>query len=83
MTAHLGTDTSKCENVYTITNERIPGNVVIQTSKMSSFRFDTQFFAVLGLICLIYFVWMDVGLYYNLNSARGNLLVTQNYEKLK
>ena len=49
---------------------------------MSSFRFDTQFFAVLGLICLIYFVWMDVGLYYNLNSARGSLLVTQNYEKL-
>lgn len=49
---------------------------------MSSFRFDTQCFAVLGLICLIYFLWMDVGLYYNLNSARENLLVTQNYQKL-
>ena len=49
---------------------------------MSSFRFDTQFFAVIGLIFLTYFVWMDVGLYYNLNSATGNLLVKQNYQKL-
>lgn len=50
---------------------------------MTSFRWDTQIFAVLGLICLLYFVWMDVGLYYNLNSAPENLLVTQNYRKLE
>lgn len=50
---------------------------------MSSFRLDTQIFVVLGIICLLYFVWMDVGLYYNLNSSPENLLVTQNYRKLE
>ena len=49
---------------------------------MSSFRLDTQIFVVLGIICLLYFVWMDVGLYYNLNSSPENLLVTQNYRKI-
>ena len=50
---------------------------------MSYVRLDTQCFVVLGVICLIYFVWMDVGLYYNLYSAPENLLVTQNYRKLE
>lgn len=39
----------------------------------------TRICIVLLLVTVLYFVWMDVALYYKLQSDPNNLLVTQNY----
>lgn len=40
-------------------------------------------FLVVFFVILMYFAWMDVALYYNLQSQHRNLLLTQNYELAK
>ena len=40
----------------------------------------TPIFLVLLLGIVIYFAWMDVALYYKLQSQPKNLLLSQNYE---
>ena len=42
----------------------------------------THISVVLLLVILMYFAWMDVALYYKLQSQRSNLLLTQNYAEL-
>ena len=39
----------------------------------------THIFIVLLLVVLMYYAWMDVALYYKLQSHSDNLLLTQNY----
>jgi len=39
----------------------------------------THIFIVLLLVVLMYYAWMDVALYYKLQSQTDNLLLTQNY----
>ena len=43
----------------------------------------TPIFLVLLLAIVIYFAWMDVALYYKLQSHPENLLLTQNYQEFK
>ena len=40
-------------------------------------------FLVLLLLTILYFAWMDVALYYKLQSEPGHLLLTQNYLSAK
>ena len=39
----------------------------------------THIFIVFLLVILMYYAWMDVALYYKLQSQPDNLLLTQNY----
>ncbi len=43
---------------------------------------DNHFFIVLASLILVYFLWMDLALYYKLQSGWGDLLVVQTYENL-
>ena len=43
----------------------------------------TPIFLVLLLAIIIYFAWMDVALYYSLQSHPENLLLTENYKALQ
>lgn len=43
----------------------------------------THICVVLLLVTLLYFAWMDVALYYKLQSQPENLLLTQNIQELK
>ncbi len=43
---------------------------------------DNHFFIVLASLVLIYFLWMDLALYYKLQSGYKDLLVVQAYEAL-
>jgi hypothetical protein len=43
----------------------------------------TRIFTVLVLVLIMYFAWMDVALYYKLQSQPENLLLTQNYQEAK
>ncbi len=43
---------------------------------------DNHFFIVLASLALIYFLWMDLALYYKLQSGYKDLLVVQAYEAL-
>ena len=43
----------------------------------------THIFIVLLLVVLMYYAWMDVALYYKLQSHPENLLLTQNYQEFK
>ena len=43
---------------------------------------DNHFFIVLVSLILIYFLWMDLALYYKLQSGHDDLLVVQAYKDL-
>ncbi len=49
---------------------------------MATFGVDNHFFIVLASLILIYFLWMDLALYYKLQSGWEDLLIVQTYENL-